>query len=744
MGAAESKLAFRKQVFALFEQRNIPSEDKIWEGFYQLPDSAEDIFNLFSPKDIRRVRDSAPENFITLIKKVSEKIIAFTQPRTTRPSASDFKQILNCVRILTRVLPYLFEMDDQSLEESLFWSLDDGPDIHPDDVEIGADGSLRLLNDESDKRFGAKLVRATVGLLFFKGFTLPDSVAVEEGVVLQIWNQGIGTSTNIGSTHEINNNRTETLRLLLAFFSRVVYVAPSDIINYRNNWTLVVIAGLEKKQTLTLMCSLINTAINYDPVGWGLIPYNHVIFGDSQEHLATLSVQAITAILDARDPSADLGKNGAWNRLRTRESTYLPGANKRINLQSEVLMLFWQLIQANEVFVRIRRHPDHSSRRAIGLVRLCCFLLQTMSQERSFGVQLNTSFDHSAVNVTIKDLPAFQGGNWGDFLILSVHAIVTTSGKTQVSTLFETLMVALVNTSPYLKGMTIMTLTKLMNLLSSFSNPAFLLVNEANHRLLYYLVEMFNNLIQYQLTGNTHLVYAIIRNKEKIFALRDMTFASANAELQRLKTLRYKLTHSNASPTASDSAAPKRVDSEVLFDAEASPSAEDTAADKDQVPAEAPRNPANTEGAPPKPSLDGPSEKARGKMPAYQQDKFVPTEEWFNFWKMHLPLTVLLTIAEAMGPVVEQYCVDKELNDDRRVLEYLQSGTLVGILPPPHKIFTRRFPHNEAVAIWFTSYLWGTIFLKSGDMNAVAETAKLCPPIWTGTHIKLFLVKMMV
>ena len=47
----------------------------------------------------------------------------------------------------------------------------------------------------------------------------------------------------------------------------------------------------------------------------------------------------------------------------------------------------------------------------------------------------------------------------------------------------------------------------------AFSTPWFLLSTPTNHTLIYFLLEMLNNLIQYQFDGNSNLVYTIIRKR---------------------------------------------------------------------------------------------------------------------------------------------------------------------------------------------------------------------------------------
>ncbi|CAO3681450.1 unnamed protein product [Umbelopsis vinacea] len=57
MGATDSKLAFRKSVFRLFEENNLPvNADDYWCQFWTLPETADDVFSLIGGTDIRRVR----------------------------------------------------------------------------------------------------------------------------------------------------------------------------------------------------------------------------------------------------------------------------------------------------------------------------------------------------------------------------------------------------------------------------------------------------------------------------------------------------------------------------------------------------------------------------------------------------------------------------------------------------------------------------------------------------------------
>ena len=55
--------------------------------------------------------------------------------------------------------------------------------------------------------------------------------------------------------------------------------------------------------------------------------------------------------------------------------------------------------------------------------------------------------------------------------------------------------------SPYLKTLSMVASTKLLHLLEAFSTPWFLYSSPTNHHLVFFLLEVFNNIIQYQFDG---------------------------------------------------------------------------------------------------------------------------------------------------------------------------------------------------------------------------------------------------
>lgn len=64
--------------------------------------------------------------------------------------------------------------------------------------------------------------------------------------------------------------------------------------------------------------------------------------------------------------------------------------------------------------------------------------------------------------------------------------------------------------------------TKILHLLEAFSSPAFLLTNSNNYYLVFFLLEILNNMIQYQFDGNSNLIYTVIRKRAVFFQLLNL------------------------------------------------------------------------------------------------------------------------------------------------------------------------------------------------------------------------------
>lgn len=155
----------------------------------------------------------------------------------------------------------------------------------------------------------------------------------------------------------------------------------------------------------------------------------------------------------------------------------------------------------------------------LGHVHLTVLILLVLSSERDFAISLN-----EPLTTTYKsqlDLPRFTGTH-ADLLVLVLLKLIM-DGHKRLEALWDCILTVLANVSPYLKSLATVTANKLVKLFELTSRPSFVLAQERNHRYLFYQLELFNNVLQYQYEGNTHLVYAIIRERElftKLVSLR--------------------------------------------------------------------------------------------------------------------------------------------------------------------------------------------------------------------------------
>jgi hypothetical protein len=115
--------------------------------------------------------------------------------------------------------------------------------------------------------------------------------------------------------------------------------------------------------------------------------------------------------------------------------------------------------------------------------------------------------------------------------------------------------------------------------------------------------------------------------------------------------------------------------------------------------------------------------------PGGDVDKFVPTQEWVKSWASSLPLQPCMRIMQHLLPQLEQFCTTGNVNDENVVVDFLKTTTMVGLLPVPHPILIRKYQQNEFTSLWFTTYIWGVIYLR----NQV-------PAFFDAAYIRLFTI----
>ncbi|XP_055593094.1 protein HID1 [Uranotaenia lowii] len=553
MGNTDTKLNFRKAIVQLTSKSQPidSNDDAFWEQFWcEHSTTVQDVFALIPSNEIRKVRDVMPANLATLCYKATERLVRAVD--NSCRTQGEQQTVLNCIRLLNRILPYIFE-DVQW--KDFFWS-----SLPANDKENG------------DTPLAQSLLNAICDLLFCPDFTVvglrksgPEKAEELNSIdsCEYIWEAGVGFAQSPPRNGNMDARRTELLKLMLTCFSETMYRAP-NMSDEPNKW-IVHFTSADNRHALPLFTSLLNTVCAYDPVGMG-VPYNHLLFTDTLEPLVEVCLQILIVTLDHditsntptqttsyshddttiadnlfinylsrihRDDDFQFILKGVTRLLNNPlVQSYLPNSTKRLHCHQELLVFFWKICDYNKKFlyfvlkssdvldilVPILYHLNDSraDQSRVGLMHIGVFILLLLSGERNFGVRLNKPYTATVP----MDIPVFTGTH-ADLLITVFHKIIAT-GHQRLQPLFDCLLTILVNVSPYLKTLSMVASIKLLHLLEAFSTPWFLYSAPSNHHLVFFLLEIFNNIIQYQFDGNSNLVYTIIRKRQVFHALANL------------------------------------------------------------------------------------------------------------------------------------------------------------------------------------------------------------------------------
>lgn len=309
--ANASATVFKQGIFKLSENKQIPATDAYWASFWELPESSDDVFSLFSPSDIRRIRDDSLRNLETLILAVTSRLYQLRHnPDFPNWDNAPERHALNCIRVLTRLLPYIYEAEYlEDWEDEFFWSTrrrlikkekTNHGDMVVDEPTAEEDNHTTQEHKPEDyedvKPLGEELIDTLVDLLFFNDFTILRTEADKPKVSYSIWQSGVGCNTAVGSSQDIESRRMEILRLLLTLSSKSMYT-PANILPVQGIKAITYLTTLEEKQiVLTLLCSLLNTALKYNPATWR-VPYDHMVFKDTKQVFVTYCLQLLLVLV---------------------------------------------------------------------------------------------------------------------------------------------------------------------------------------------------------------------------------------------------------------------------------------------------------------------------------------------------------------------------------------------------------------------------------------------------------------
>jgi len=813
MGASASREKFRESFEELIGEDISPDDAEFWDELWKIPSSAEEVFELISPSAARYLRDERFDNLATLFTQATAQLCQIVET----PYSIYFDQALNCVRVLTRVLPFLLEKGDLGGAdlnvESLCWGTGEGEDSGFRDSMvgkvIGGDDKYSLAktavqDDEAPEPLALLAIHAAMHMLFLPQFTCDfyeeqendnDSVSSEEsgcsenknepgfleqrrleaervedktqlkedgvmmneaglkktkyameGIILQpkpaciVWAAGCGIKKKkqTENTRKFDKNRVEVLRLLLASCCDPLYSPAEEYNPLASRWLSVATAA-DAPNAICLFYSLLNTIITYDPkqgIGGAFAADNHA-------RVVGLSAQILCVLLDCGlSGNPEITKNEeedniidfeeatktGFNVFRTtlaritsgRElsliydgltrllwnvhesgNTLAPGTTKGVQCYQEVLVLFWKMLDENPLFMNhILTKCDitkivvpicyilYQSRKdvtRIGLVHICTFLLLKLSGERSFAVSLNKPYTTRLPC----DLPLFTGGH-ADLISITFHKLVV-NGSIKFVPLYSCFLTIICNVSPYWRKMSLVGAVKLVNLFELLASPKFIFSNYKAYLHLAQLLEVFNNIIQYQYHDNQHLVYAIIRRKDTFGRLATMSLARA--------TSLYDKAYGEANLKDKEETRKRIISVKHVDEKGKSVKPQDDDSDDEED---------------------------------ILSRNFEPTDSWLSEFKDKMPFETITRLLQHLVPVIDDVIsrVDGVV-DESVILDVLKEVTMVGLLPVPHPIVIRKYQPNQYTALWFTAYLWGVIYVNHQSL-----------PIFDGKAIQLFRVSV--
>ncbi|KAK1747831.1 dymeclin [Skeletonema marinoi] len=556
MGASASKIKFRESLTSLISRDVSPEDAEFWDELWKIPSSADEVFELLTPDNARRLRDERFDNLATLFTQATAQLCQLWRRRVELCEGFDTGVAVSAGE--GRFGGWGFECGGFVLGKKSRRN-DDG-DKNDDDGEDDDE-------DDSQEPLALLVVHAAMHMLFLPQFTCEfyeeddeddendsdddesdvsfdeeddaeEKMRIRKGVRLTphpagiVWSPGVGFTNDgkcsIGNesskyrrprsnksktvqnpeaayTRKYDKNRIEVLRLLLATCSDPLF-SPADEYNpLASRWMSVAVAA-DAPNAPCLFYSLLNTVISYDPSNssFGGVPYSSKLASDSHVKLVDLSAQVLCVLLDCGLPGDPLpvenqygepvvavaeAQKGGFNIFRSSQS--------KLECYQEILILLWKTLEENPLFLDFiltrcdvcelvvpicyLMYTSRQDASKIGLVHLCTFILLKLSGERSFGVSLNRPFRTKLPC----DLPLFSGSH-ADLVSITLHKMIVNG-----------------------------------------SYRLFLYSGEKAYKHLALLLEIFNNIIQYQYNGNQHLVYAIVRRKDAFGRLASLTLHKA-------------------------------------------------------------------------------------------------------------------------------------------------------------------------------------------------------------------------
>mgnify|MGYP001060503509 CR=1 FL=1 len=711
MGNSDSKTIFRDQVQKLLNEEIGFEDTNFWDVLFSLPTSEEDVFAMIPSSDIEHMLQNHPQNLHNLIRYCFDLITESTH-QIYELTASRITATQNAVRLLTKIIPCTFEHQEFWWEENLAY----------------------------------KLILGVMSLMFTPGYSVVASLKrkeiekfnqVEVGL---LWKPGVFCDYNLASaSKEIVTRRCELLRLLLSMMTEGMRWKMSVYARKVSSWRWI-LCSQANPYLYQLFYTMLNTLISYNAKGYLGIPYSNYV--SSEETNTHLALQVLIVLLEFRPPSPEevedmeeydlitakdiilenqstedaLYKNeftaivqqtdsleflektykGLFQLLYNRvvaENTYLPYSQKDINFNEELVILFWNLLCSNKEFLNyVSQQSDickvvlalyylledyKSSLTYFGVVGVITNIFLTLSETRDFSVSLNQNFDEN----TPQKLPLF-GPKYSDMIYTYFSQLILYEEEA-FKNYQQNLLIFMSNISHFTKSVSKTSSHLLICLFEKFSLRSYLLGAPNNHYSIFYLFEVFNNLIQYSWNGSSFLLLNIVKKRHLFYKL-----------LELCKPIQVEEEKKEPSSNPIIGLTPENVHEKVIY----------ASILNSQVSV----------------NSDDHVEVTETLQHIPEEEEWAPTQNWIQSWSRFLPIKLCILVIENLLQPIENYTLDNPQATDHQIANFVKEQTLVGILPAPHKVMLRKMqPMTPEEKARVSVVVWSVLFMKQSSLQII-------------------------
>jgi len=589
----------------------------------------------------------------------------------------------------------LFEGEkEHHFVETVFWK----GDLPSAAAPASSDGKQNAVSevvpaDSAKEPLAAPLMDAILALLFKQEFTCAGASDTA------VWEGGMGGGAGGGKGSAYDAARAEMLKLLLVTCSETLYVTPDEYKAAENRW-LTHYTSRSPELSTRVLVSLCNSIFSYDPVGYG-IPYSSSLLSDPREGVVDAALQTLIVVLDyspgspaAASDAAGAGKSGPAGIVTERVLDSTPaaqhaasgnsfrGALRGLSGDRDFDVLF-------DGFCRLLNNPHQANNTLLpsSMKQISCFQELLIL----FWKLIDENKDFLGYILRVGDI--------NEVVVPMLYFMY--EGRKDPS------KIGLIHICTFILLLLSGERNFCVNLNAAFAKrlPVDLPPFTGNHADLLYIVihklmtdgpNKLDTLYDCFLTTmsnvspyiKTFCMPAAMRatNLFEMFATKKRLLASEHYPRYLVFTLEV-------------------FNNVIQYQYEGNPHFIYQILRRKKVFAELS---ALAEGKAPPATPETPTAASEGG-----EGKGKVTEEWLKTWAESLPLQPCLRIMQHLLPQLEQFCISSTVNDEAIVVDFLRTTTMVGLLPVPHPILIRKYQQNEYTSLWFTTYIWGVVYLRN-------------------------------